>query len=46
MTHCIREHPAIVHSQMVLQARDAHCLYEKYGFTRNAALMSTCVVGL
>jgi len=46
MTRCIREHPAIAHTQMVLQTRDAHGLYERYGFARNPALMSTYVDGL
>lgn len=43
---CIGVHPAIQPTQMVLQTRDAHGLYEKYGFARNPALMSTSVVGL
>jgi len=42
----IAAHPAIAHTQMVLQTRDAHSLYEKFGFQRNAALMSTKVNGL
>jgi hypothetical protein len=36
----------IRHTQMVLLTRDAHALYEKYGFDRNPALMSTKVDGL
>jgi GNAT superfamily N-acetyltransferase len=46
MMSCIAAHPAIRHTQMVLQTRDAHTLYEKYGFQRNPALMSTRVDGL
>lgn len=46
MMECIVTHPAIKDTQMVLQTRDAHRLYEKYGFTKNPALMSTQVVGL
>ena len=46
MMSCIRQHPAIKHTQMVLQTRDAHALYEKYGFSRNMALMSTKVDGI
>jgi GNAT superfamily N-acetyltransferase len=43
---CIGAHPAIQPTQKVLQTRDAHGLYEKYGFAKNPALMSTPVVGL
>jgi GNAT superfamily N-acetyltransferase len=43
---CIAAHPAIKHTQMVLQTRDAHTLYEKFGFEQNTALMSTKVKGL
>jgi hypothetical protein len=39
-------HPAISGTQLVLQTRDAHSLYEKYGFLGNPALMSTPVAGL
>jgi GNAT superfamily N-acetyltransferase len=39
-------HPSISGTQFVLQTRNAHGLYEKYGFLRNPALMSTRVVGL
>jgi GNAT superfamily N-acetyltransferase len=46
MIECIATHPAIRNTQMVLQTRDAHGLYEKYGFSRSPALMSTQVVGL
>lgn len=43
---CICEHPAIAGTQMILQTRDAHGLYEKFGFSRSPALMSTAVDGL
>ena len=46
MMTCIAGHPSIKHTQMVLQTRDAHALYERYGFSRNPALMSTQVSGL
>jgi GNAT superfamily N-acetyltransferase len=46
MMNCITQHPKISHTQMVLQTRDAHSLYEKFGFSRNAALMSMRVDGL
>ena len=46
MMDCIANHPAISHTQMVLQTRDAHSLYEKCGFFTNTALMSTRVPGL
>jgi GNAT superfamily N-acetyltransferase len=46
MMSCIREHPRLRHTQMVLQTRDAHSLYERYGFSTNSALMSTKVDGL
>lgn len=46
MMACIAAHPVISRTQMVLQTRDAHGLYEKYGFVRNTALMSTPVIGL
>lgn len=46
MMECIVGHPAIAETQFVLQTRDAHSLYEKYGFLKNPALMSTRVVGL
>lgn len=46
MMKCITEHPKIRHTQMVLQTRDAHSLYEQYGFNQNTALMSTRVDGL
>jgi len=40
---CIADHPATRHTQMALQTRDAQGLYEKFGFSRNPALMSTRV---
>ena len=46
MLDCIVEHPKIAPTQKVLQTRDAHAYYEKFGFTQNAALMSTEVDGL
>ena len=46
MMETIVDHPSISRTQMVLQTRDAHALYEKYGFLKNSALMSTRVVGL
>jgi len=46
MMACIKDHPRLRHTQLVLQTRDAHGLYERYGFNRNPALMSTKVDGL
>ena len=46
MIECIVSHPDIRDTQKVLQTRDAHEYYEKFGFSRNAALMSTEVDGL
>jgi len=46
MMATIAAHPAISQTQMVLQTRDAHSLYEQFGFSTNAALMSTRVKGL
>jgi len=46
MMELIVDHPSIRMTQMVLQTRDAHALYEKYGFLQNPALMSTRVIGL
>lgn len=43
---CLVSHPAIKGTQMVLQTRDAQGLYEKFGFSRNNALMSTKVADL
>ena len=42
----ILEHPAIKDTQFVLQTRDAHSLYEKFGFRHSSALMSTPVTNL
>ena len=42
----IVQHPALRGTQFVVQTRDAHALYERYGFGRNEALMSTRVGGL
>ena len=46
MMTCIAEHPQLRGTQMVLQTRDAHGLYEQFGFSKNPALMSTEVPGL
>ena len=46
MMACIKEHPLLRSTQMVLQTRDAHTLYEKFGFSQSPKLMSTNVVGL
>lgn len=46
MMACIKEHPLLRTTQMVLQTRDAHALYEKFGFSQSPKLMSTAVVGL
>lgn len=46
MMERIAAHPSISGTQLVLQTRDAHALYEKYGFRQNPALMSTEVAGL
>ncbi|MDN3556831.1 GNAT family N-acetyltransferase [Halomonas maura] len=43
---CLIEHPAIKGTQMVLQTRDAHGLYKKFGFSGNSALMSTMTTDL
>ncbi|MGK5506538.1 GNAT family N-acetyltransferase [Brevibacillus formosus] len=34
----IVEHPAIRHTNMILATRDAHGLYEQYGFTRRESM--------
>jgi GNAT superfamily N-acetyltransferase len=39
----IVQHPLLQGTHMVLQTRDAHGLYEKYGFAQSAALMSTAL---
>ena len=46
MMECMIAHPLLERTQMVLQTRDAHALYEQYGFRQNPALMSTPVIGL
>ena len=46
MMECIVNHPDIRDTQKVLQTRDAHEYYEKFGFSQNVALMSTEVDGL
>jgi len=46
MVSCILDHPQLIKTQFVLQTCDAHTLYERYGFSRNDALMSTTVAGL
>ena len=46
MMYCIKEHPLLRSTQMVLQTRDAHALYEKFGFHQSPKLMSTAVIGL
>lgn len=46
MMTCMRSHPQLRGTQMVLQTRDAHGLYEQFGFSKNPALMSTAVPGL
>ena len=46
MMECIISHPVLERTQMVLQTRDAHALYEQDGFRQNPALMSTPVIGL
>ena len=35
LMRCVTEHPAIKHTTQTLATRDAHGLYEQYGFTRN-----------
>ena len=46
LVSCMCEHPVVQHTQQVLQTRDAHGLYEQFGFSRNEKLMSTRVDGL
>ncbi len=46
MMDCIVSHSDVVNTQKALQTRDAHAYYEKFGFSRNPALMSTEVDGL
>lgn len=42
----ILEHPDLRATQFVVQTRDAHALYERFGFSRSPKLMSTAVCGL
>ncbi len=46
MMNCIIKHPDLRGTQFVLQTLDAHTLYERYGFAKSAALMSTSVMDL
>lgn len=46
IVECLLAHPAIAGTQLVLQTRDAQGLYERFGFSRNRALMSTKVADL
>ncbi len=46
MMHCLASHPALLSTQKVLQTRDAHEFYEKFGLASHPALMSTPVPGL
>lgn len=39
MVAAATEHPAIRHTQMMLGTRDAHGLYEKYGFERRESMI-------
>lgn len=41
MMECLTGHPVVKGTQMVLQTRDAQGLYERFGFSKNSALMST-----
>lgn len=36
---CVLEHPAVQGTRMFLATRDAHGLYEKYGFTRRECMV-------
>jgi len=40
LLQCILDHPAISGTQVVLQTRDAHRLYENVGFQKNDKLMT------
>lgn len=42
----ILDHPDLRDTQFVLQTRDAHSLYEPFGFSTSSKLMSTTVTGL
>lgn len=46
MVSCILEHPVLKDTQFVLQTRDAHSLYGRFGFSGSSKLMSTTVSGL
>lgn len=46
MVQTILDHPDLKDTQFVLQTRDAHSLYERFGFSRSPKLMSTTVSGL
>jgi GNAT superfamily N-acetyltransferase len=35
LMQCVTEHPAIKHTMQTLCTKDAHGLYERYGFMRN-----------
>ena len=39
MTECVLSHPAIAHTQFVLQTMTAHALYERFGFGASDRLM-------
>ena len=43
MMTCLMRHPRLSHTQLVLQAKDAHHFYERLGFERRSTLMSTPV---
>lgn len=36
---CLVEHPRLRHTKQILATRDAHGLYEKYGFTRREMMI-------
>jgi GNAT superfamily N-acetyltransferase len=40
LLQCILDHPAISGTQFVLQTRDAHRLYESFGFQRSDQLLT------
>ena len=40
LLQCILDHPAISDTQFVLQTRDAHRLYESFGFQQSDKLMT------
>jgi GNAT superfamily N-acetyltransferase len=41
LMRCVTEHPAIAGVKQTLRTRDAHGLYEQYGFTRTEFMMRT-----